>query len=213
MYNQFPLFFLLLLASCSSAYYSALESVGIPKREVLVHRIEKAREAQTEAKEQFQSALERFTALTQFDGGDLQQKYDELNAAYQASEDRAEAVRKRIADIEDVAGALFEEWEEELQQYSNPSLRRSSARQLRETKQRYQKLITAMKRAEARIDPVLTVFHDQVLYLKHNLNAQAIASLQTELTEIQADVSELIKEMEISIQEADAFIQAMQTKT
>ena len=213
MYNQFPLFFLLLLASCSSAYYSALESVGIPKREVLVHRIEKAREAQTEAKEQFQSALERFTALTQFDGGDLQQKYDELNAAYQASEDRAEAVRKRIADIEDVAGALFEEWEEELQQYSNPSLRRSSARQLRETKQRYQKLITAMKRAEARIDPVLTVFHDQVLYLKHNLNAQAIASLQTELTEIQADVSELIKEMELSIQEADAFIQAMQTKT
>ncbi len=213
MYNQFPLFFLLLLASCSSAYYSALESVGIPKREVLVHRIEKAREAQTEAKEQFQSALERFTALTQFDGGDLQQKYDELNAAYQASEDRAEAVRKRIADIEDVASALFEEWEEELQQYSNPSLRRSSARQLRETKQRYQKLITAMKRAEARIDPVLTVFHDQVLYLKHNLNAQAIASLQTELTEIQADVSELIKEMELSIQEADAFIQAMQTKT
>ncbi len=207
------LVFFALLTACSSAYYGAMEKVGFHKRDILVHRIQKAREEQAEAKEQFQTALEKFTALTQFHGGDLQDKYEELNAAYQASEKKAEAVRKRIADIEDVAEALFEEWEEELEQYRSASLRQRSAQQLRETKHRYQKLITAMKRAESKIEPVLTVFRDQVLFLKHNLNARAIASLQTELEAIESDVAALIQEMERSIQEADSFIQAMQENT
>ncbi|HHJ40152.1 MAG: DNA repair protein [Methylothermaceae bacteria B42] len=209
--NCFSFFIILfILTACSSAYYGAMEKVGFHKRDILVHRIQKARKEEAEAKEQFKTALEKFTALTQFHGGDLQDKYEELNAAYEASEEKAKAVRKRIADIEDVAEALFEEWEEELEQYSSASLRRRSAQQLRETKLRYQKLIAAMKRAEAKIDPVLTVFRDQVLFLKHNLNARAIASLQTELEGIEDDVAALIKEMERSIQEADSFIQAMQ---
>ena len=67
-----------------------------------------------------------------------------------------------------------------------------------------------MKRAERKIDPVLSAFQDQVLYLKHNLNAQAIASLQSELASIEIDVARLIKEMEASIKEADSFIRTME---
>jgi len=200
----------LLLAACSTAYYGALEKVGFHKRDILVHRIEKAREEQDEAKEQFQIALEKFSALTQFHGGDLQDKYEELAAAYEASADKAEAVRKRIADIEDVAEALFEEWQEELAQYHDPSLRAQSARQLADTRRRYQRLIAAMKRAAAKMDPVLAMFHDRVLFLKHNLNARAIASLQGELDQIKGDVTTLIKEMDRAIAEADSFIRAMQ---
>ncbi len=202
----------LLLAACSTAYYGAMEKVGFHKRDILVHRIEKAREEQDEAKEQFQTALEKFSALTQFHGGDLQDKYEELAAAYEASADKAEAVRKRIADIEDVAEALFEEWQEELAQYHDPSLRAQSARRLAETRRRYQRLIAAMKRAAAKMDPVLAMFHDRVLFLKHNLNARAIASLQGELDRIEDDVATLIKEMERAIAEADSFIRAMRTE-
>ncbi len=202
----------LLLTACSTAYYGAMEKVGFHKRDILVHRIEKAREEQDEAKEQFRTALEKFSALTQFHGGDLQDKYEELAAAYEASADKAEAVRKRIADIEDVAEALFEEWQEELAQYQNPSLRAQSARQLAKTRRRYQRLIAAMKRAAAKMDPVLAMFHDRVLFLKHNLNARAIASLQGELDRIEDDVATLIKEMERAIAEADSFIRAMRTE-
>ena len=67
----------------------------------------------------------------------------------------------------------------------------------------------AMRRAEQKMAPVLTAFKDQVLYLKHNLNAQAIASLQSELSSIESDVVQLIREMEASIREADTFISAM----
>ncbi|MBW2442418.1 MAG: DUF2959 domain-containing protein [Deltaproteobacteria bacterium] len=201
---------LIALLGCSSAYYGTMEQLGYHKRDLMVNRVESARDAQEEAKEEFESALEKFSSVLQFDGGKLEDKYDQLKSAYDRSNARAETVRDRIESVEDVAEALFEEWEEELNEYANASLRRSSARKLRHTKRQYSQLINAMRRAESKMDPVLTAFHDQVLYLKHNLNAKAIASLQTELGSVEAEVASLIRDMEASIKEADAFIGALE---
>ena len=198
-----------LLLACSAAYYGTMEKLGYPKRELLVNRVETARDAQQDAKEEFQSALEKFKTVVNFDGGALEKKYDELKSAYDRSEARAERVSDRIESVEDVAESLFEEWESELDQYTNASLRRSSARKLEQTKRQYAQLISAMKRAEKKMDPVLAAFKDQVLYLKHNLNAKAITSLQTELVSVQSDVDALIREMNASIKEANTFISAM----
>lgn len=197
---------LVMLVGCSSAYYGAMEKLGVHKRDILVDRVEEARDSQMETKEQFSSALEQFKSVLAFDGGELEQKYDELKAVLEESEERAEEVRDRIAAVEDVADALFNEWEEELPQYSSASMRRSSEAQLKQTRNKYYKLIGAMKRAEAKIDPVLNPLRDQVLFLKHNLNARAISSLQVELDNIETDVSRLIREMDLSIKEADQFI-------
>lgn len=209
--SRFMLFLLTFgLTACSSAYYSGLEKIGIPKREVMVHRVEKARDTQEETKQQFKSALEQFTVMTNFKGGDLEATYNKLNGEYEASVKKAEEVNKRIADIEDVSSALFSEWEAELGQYSNASLRRNSQQKLTVTKAHYQQLIATMRKAETKIEPVLSVFRDQVLYLKHNLNAQAIASLKGQLDSVKSDVSALVVEMEKSINEADAFIKTME---
>jgi septal ring factor EnvC (AmiA/AmiB activator) len=205
----FLLLLLVILTGCSSAYYRAADSLGFHKRDILVHRVEKARDSQEEAKTQFKNALDRFTALTGFKGGSLEEKYRELDAEYQRSQAKADEVRKRIDDIEDVSEALFDEWENELSQYQNPSLKRSSQQKLTATRRRYDQLIAAMKRAEAKMEPVLLTFRDQVLFLKHNLNAQAIASLRGELDSLQTDISALIKSMEASIREADEFIKSV----
>ncbi|MEE9396572.1 MAG: DUF2959 domain-containing protein [Methylococcales bacterium] len=199
----------LLLSGCSSTYYKALEGIGIPKRELMVHRVEKARDTQEETKEQFQTALEKFKAIANFDGGELEDKYNQLNSEFEASEEQADEVKKRISDIENVSEALFEEWEEELDQYESASLRRNSAKKLSATRQHYAKMIATMKRAESKMEPVLRAFRDQVLYLKHNLNAKAIASLQDEVTSVESDIAVLINSMEKSINEANAFIQTM----
>lgn len=199
-----------LLLGCESTYYKAMESMGYHKRDIMVDRVQDARDAQEEAKEQFESALEKFSSVLGFKGGDLEEKYDQLKAEYEESDTKASAVRRRIAAVEDVAEDLFAEWEQELNQYTSSSLKRSSARKLRDTKKKYAQLISAMKRAEKKIDPVLAAFQDQVLYLKHNLNAQAIASLQSDLASIETDVARLIKEMEASIKEADRFINSME---
>jgi hypothetical protein len=197
-------------AGCSSIYYSALDSVGLHLRDIMVHRVENARDSQQETKEQFKSALEQFTAVTKFKGSDLQDIYNELNDEYEDSVAQAKDVRFRIDEIEDVSEALFDEWQDEIEQYSSASLKRSSQQQLRKTKNHYQQLISAMNKAESKIQPVLAVFKDQVLYLKHNLNAQAISALKGELTTIESDVSVLIAAMERSINEADQFIQTME---
>nr|WP_237702446.1 DUF2959 domain-containing protein [Opitutus terrae] len=198
-----------LLAGCSSAYYGAMEKFGIAKREILVDRVEDTRDAQNKAKEQFASALDQFLAVTRIDGGELQRKYDSLNREYQRSEERAKEVRDRIAAVEDVAEALFREWKQELKQYSNATLRRESERELDRTRERYDQLISVMRRAADRMDPVLATFRDQVLFLKHNLNARALASLTTTNRELEADITRLVADMEASIREAEQFIRSI----
>lgn len=198
------------VSACSSAYYNTMESIGIPKRDIMVHYVKKARDTQEQTKEQFKSALEQFSAVTRFDGGNLESQYNKLNSEYEASVDQAQEVRKRIDAIEDVSEELFHEWEQEIEQYSSASLKTSSARQLSQTREHYRQLMLAMNRAEARIEPVLSVFRDQVLFLKHNLNARAIASLKGELRTVESDVSSLIAAMEKSINEANQFIQVIE---
>lgn len=200
---------IVLLAGCSSTYYGAMEKMGYAKRDILVTRVEKAQTAQEDAKEQFADALQSFLAVTKIDGGELKLKYDELNTQLQDCETRAEEVNDRISAIDDVATALFEEWGLELDQYSNQKLRSQSKQQLNSTRVRYGELMTVMRRAASRMEPILATFRDQVLFLKHNLNAQALRSLDGTSRELQGDIANLIRDMEKSISEAESFIREM----
>jgi chromosome segregation ATPase len=198
-----------LLAGCQSAYYGAMETFGYEKRDILVDRVDDARDAQQEAKQQFESALAQFIAVTNFSGGELEKQYNKLKDEFEDCESRATQVHNRIAEVERVAKDLFVEWEKELGQYTSPELRRSSKSQLDSTRTRYQQLIGAMKRAERKLDPVLAAFRDRVLFLKHNLNARAIASLKSERARVEADIAALVADMNRSIAEADRFIKDM----
>lgn len=194
------------LSGCASVYYDALEKVGVEKREVLASRVEKTQESQEEAKEQFATALEQLMELTNDSGGALKDHYDRLAEALEESEERAEEVHDRIDGVRSVAEALFSEWEAELAAYTSDSLRRQSQRQLKATQKRYDRLLLLMQRAADRMDPVLATLHDQVLFLKHNLNAQAVAGLDSTTRELQDDVTLLIADMERSIAEAETFL-------
>ncbi|MBP7275643.1 MAG: DUF2959 domain-containing protein [Kiritimatiellae bacterium] len=196
-------------AGCSSMYYGAMEKMGVHKRDIMVDRVKAARDTQQQTKEQFVSAMETFKSVVAFEGGELEEKYNRLNAALERSEDGATAVRNRIRAVEDVSQALFKEWKAEIRQYTNETFRRSSQEKLDLTRKKYNSLIVAMKKAEARLEPALTPLRDQVLFLKHNLNAQAIAGLSSELAGVQGTVDRLVKEMEASIAEADEFISSM----
>lgn len=193
--------------------YSALESLGIEKRDMLVERVGDARDAQQLAKEQFTSALDQFKSVVDVEGGDLERTYDRLNNEYERSQSRAQAVSERIGAVEQVAGDLFNEWEEELDDYSSASLRSDSQRLLNDTQRRYTTLIKTMRRAESSMNPVLEIFQDQVLALKHNLNAQAIGSLRKELASIEQQTSSLVRDMERSIAEANEFIATMSARS
>ncbi len=194
---------------CKSVYYGAMETVGIEKREIMVDRVVAARNTQVAAAEQFRSALDLFSAVVDFDGKKLEKTYKKLSKEFERSQTRAAEVKKRIDSIDSVSKALFKEWKSELKQYSSASLRKSSEAQLKETERQYVTMMNAMRKAAATMDPVLSAFQDQVLFLKHNLNAQAIASIQGEADQVESDIKRLIADMEASIAEANAFIEAM----
>ena len=197
-------------SACDTAYIAAMDKMGYAKRDLLSSRVKSARDAQEEAKKDIQSALDQFGKVVAYQGGDLESTYKTLSSELQNSEDSAETVRKRIKDVESVAEALFSEWETELGQYSSVDLRRKSEAKLIQTKTRYKDMLSAMNRAEQRIDPVLRPLRDQVLYLKHNLNAHALAAMKGELVKVDAQVNQLVRDMNRSIAEADKFIQAME---
>jgi chromosome segregation ATPase len=198
------------LSGCQSAYYAAWEQVGYAKRDILTSRVESARDSQQEAKEEITDALTAFGRVVSYDGGDLQARYEELSDALEDGEAAAADVRKRIADVESVGEALFDEWESELSQYSSADLRRKSEQQLKQTRARYDEMLRAMRRAEARLDPALQPMRDQVLYLKHNLNARAVSGLKGEVAKVDARVDQLVAELNRSIAEAERFISGME---
>lgn len=198
-----------LMAGCSRAYYGAWERLGKDKRDLLVDRVEEARNSQEGAQEEFRDALDVYREIVAFDGGEIEPLYDRMQAAYDRSEAKAEEVRDRIDRVEQVSEDLFAEWERELDDYSDPDLRATSRLRLREARAEFDRLLQTMRRAEASMDPPLERFEDQVLFLKHNLNARAVAALEGEARVIASDVETLVAEMERSIREANAFIETM----
>jgi len=198
-----------LVLGCSTLYYGAMEQFGIHKRDLLVDRVQDARNSQSETKQQFVSAMEQFKRVVNVAGGDLEKEYNALNATLQKSEAGAAEVRSRVRAVEEVSEALFDEWRAEIKQYNSDALRDASQKKLGDTRARYTQLITAMKLAESKLEPVLMPLRDHVLFMKHNLNARAISGLGSELGAIQANVDTLVHDMESAIAEADAFIETL----
>lgn len=209
---HFLLFALLLcLQGCQTAYYNAWEKLGVEKRDILVDRVEDARDAQEDAQEQFSSALEAFSALTNFDGSELEKVYKNLNNEYEDSAAAAKKVSDRIKSIDSVANALFKEWEAELDEFSNAKYKVEGQAQLNETRTRYNGLNRSLRNAENSMQPVLATLKDNVLRLKHRLNTNAIGGLDSEYTTIKRDVDNLIREMNDAIEQSNQFIASMTT--
>jgi hypothetical protein len=199
----------MLLTGCRSPMYAAYEMFGVYKRDLLKKDVIKARDEQAGAQQQFKDAMTRLKEITQFEGGNLEKAYSALKSEYEDCVSRTDAVHKRVKEVETVASDLFAEWEKEIPQIGTPSLRESSRRQLTATRQKYEELHSALKSAEESMDPVLSQLKDYVLYLKHNLNAQAIASLKGETTNIQNEIARLLEQMNKSIARADEFVKSM----
>ena len=196
-----------LAVGCSSAYYSAMEKVGIHKRDILVDRVENSRDAQADAQEQFKDALEQFGSVITVENTDLKDAYEKLNTEYKESDEAAKEVSRRIEKVESVADDLFAEWENELGLYKNKALQDASARKLIDTQKRYHKMLASMHRVEKNMDPVLQTFRDNVLFLKHNLNAQAIGSLRSEFSGLKVKIEALVKNMNDAITSSNQFIE------
>jgi hypothetical protein len=201
---------IVMTGGCQTTYYSVWEKLGKEKRHLLRDNVKKASEEQKEASEQFQDALTRMKEMYGFEGGDLEDVYTKLLSDFNESERRADAVHTRVKKVERIAKDLFSEWQKEIKQITSSKLRSQSTQTLRKSQKQYARLHAAMKKAESRMDPVLDQFRDNVLFLKHNLNAKAIGTLKQEAGKIEIEVESLIADMRASIAEAETFLKSFQ---
>jgi hypothetical protein len=200
---------IVLSLGCQTTYYRTMEMFGKEKRDLLRSRVREARDEQQKTAEQFKDALTRLRELYGSQGTDLEKLYDRLKSEYDSAATRAGAVKSRIEKMETVAHDLFKEWETEIRQIESANLKADSRTKLRETQTKFDALDGSMKRAEASLQPVLKQFRDQTLYLKHNLNAQALGTLKNEANDIEREVQRLLSDMNASIKQADEFIRGL----
>ena len=187
------LFISLLFAGCANnLYYAGMEKVGFHKRDIMTSRVENVQESQKDAQQEFKSALEHFGTLVNIKDSNLKDAYEQFNNEFEQASESAKELSSRIDDLEDVSLALFEEWNDELSLYKNAKLKSQSQKQLKNTKAKYQKMMKAMRSSERSMQPILDAFQDNVLMLKHSLNAQAIGALQGEFNDLKKDISMLI---------------------
>jgi outer membrane murein-binding lipoprotein Lpp len=200
---------LLLLAGCTRTYYKAMATLGKEKRDILVSRVKDSKKEQQQAKEQIKTTMESFQALTGFQGGQLEKNYKKLNSEYEKADDTAKKLHDRIDSIDKVSNDLFKEWQKEIDGMDNRKLKQQSANMLRQSRLQEAGYLKSMRLTEARMSPVISAFHDQVIFLKHNLNARAIGSLKGTSAKISTDVDVLLTSLDGSMAQADALIQSL----
>jgi hypothetical protein len=201
---------LLFATGCTTIYNSTMEGVfGYEKRKLFKKSVTSLQSEQKDAQKEFADALTRLKQLYGFTGGELESVYEKVKTSYERCDSEAKAVHKRIGKMEDLANSMFGEWEKEIQQYTNPNLATTSREQLRLTKDRYAQLSRTVRQAEAAMQPVLAQLTDNVLFLKHNLNASAVGSLQVEASGIQQQIEQLLTQIYTAIAASDSFIKTL----
>jgi len=205
----------MLLGACQtvqSALRTTLGSSSSNTRALLVSRVQDARKTQVGAKAQFEATYDLFKQLTEYRTGELEDLYDGFRDEIDSCEDYLEEVGTRISGIENVSVQLFTKWGEELQEITDPALRELSQERLEETVSRYESLVDSLRSTQDKMTPIVTAFSDHVLFLKHDLNAQAIAALNDSVKRVEKDISSLFGVMQSSIKKADAFVASMSTQ-
>lgn len=207
----FILGFSVLFASCATTSAQLQKKSGFEKRDALVQRVERARDSQFALGEQVQVAVAELGGVVALQGTDmeLKRKFRALVDEVRRCEKEAINVKSRIATLEETAETFLTNWETELAQYTTESIRLSSQETLQATRAKYDTLITAMRAAEGKIEPVLAKLRDHILFLQHDLNVPTITGLKEQVAALRSEVGDLRQELEHSVNSANMFIQGL----
>lgn len=197
------------LTGCGSVYYDTIEALGQPKRQVLVSRVQDTRDTMKEAKKTYTSAMQQFGSVTKVGGTQLENKYKILKKEYDACNSKASELRSQISNVKSVGRVLFQEWQRELDQFTHEQMRKLSEAKMQQTRDKYAVMIESMDRTSARITPVLESMNDQLLNIKHSLNALIVVSLEEELIQLRKNMDNLIVDIDTAVEQSNAFIGSM----
>ena len=205
---------ILFMSSCqTTSYYKTKGWFGAEKRELFVDSVEGVRNSLQDNIDVFKKATAGINVVINVKKEKMEEQHEHLKNDYENCESEAGDIRSRIDTMEAISGDFFDQWMEEMELYNNESFRNASRTKYNKVRKRYTKLVQNLREVEVKLEPALNGFRDQVLFLKHNINAQSVASLEDELVTVEAEIDALIRELQGAIKESTAFISSMGRKS
>jgi hypothetical protein len=197
-----------LLGGCSTMYYAAMSQLGWERRDILVHRIEVARDSLRATGRALDAAWRTFHAAAAADA-DAAVVPAHLQTAYAHTDASARDAQQHVAAVESAGRALFEAWREDVAGTEDAALRTRDAELYERARARYDSTLAAMRQALAGIPPVLDLLRDQAAFLQRDQGPAARGALRAALAAAVADAGRLQQDIGRAIIEANASVQQL----
>ncbi len=197
---------LLLLSGCASTYLSVWETLGFQRRDLLVARVENAREGADASVAAFERVLDDMMPIAMRDAPVADTRFAALDAAFRDAQDSARRLSSEIEQVETVSQGLFLEWESELAKSRDSDHKRNEQRELATSRQAYNTLIGQFRSAEVGFSPTLNTVRDSIRVLQRNRAEPRSQEDRNALLSLRGDVDRLASELRRAIAVANDFV-------
>ena len=182
---------------------------GVKQVQQLVKKAGSTAEAITQAKLQFQKTMDVYNAVLADDAKDRKALYKKLQGEMETTEKRRADVLRADDEMKTDADIVFKSWADSTGAIASPDLKKRSEERLAKTKERCAQIQAAGHRVGEAYLPFMSTLKDQVTYLGHDLNAEAVASLKKDAAKVNAQAQEVTKRVDEAVATINASIGAL----
>ncbi|MCK6460067.1 MAG: DUF2959 domain-containing protein [Planctomycetes bacterium] len=180
------------LPACSMVNDLIKGKTGPADVDDLVAAVENVHKELDASKGAMLAAVQELQTVTAPDfSGDAVKAYEKLVDTVENSEDQADELRNRIEKMQAEAVPVFDQWTKDLEAYSNPEMRQRSQARLSAARERYDAVVAAVEPVLVEYEAINQSFRDHVLFLKHDMNPAALATIQDDVRRIAKDAASL----------------------
>lgn len=172
---------------------------GVKQVQRLVKSSGETVQAIGETKLQIQKTLDTYNALLGEDASKLRNLYKGLQKEMEGTAKKRAEIDSRSEVMQQDANTLFESWASSATAIENEDLRARSLERLATTKERFAEIEAVGRKAGELYDPFMKSLGEQVTYLGHDLNAEALASLKPDAEKLNQKAKELLAAIDDAI--------------
>jgi hypothetical protein len=185
---------------------------GVKQVERLVKASGDTVKAIGETKVQLMKTMEVYNSLFADEATDRRKIYNQIQKEMENTDRRRARISEEAAKMNAEADTLFKGWADSTAAIENPDLRERSEERLNATRASYGEIGTVGQKAADLYAPFMKALQDQITYLGHDLNPEAVASLKPDAEKLNERSDKLIQSIDDTIATANKNIGALRPK-
>ena len=192
-----------------AATAGAQSDEGVKQVERLVKASGNTVKAIADTKVQLMKTMEVYNSLFADDADNRKKIYNNIQKEMENTEKRRGKIVEEAAKMNAEADALFKDWTNSTAAIESPDLRKRSEERLNATKASYAEIGTAAQKAGDMYGPFMKALQDQITFLGHDLNPDAVASLKPDAAKLNERADQLIRSIDDTIATSNKNIGAL----